>query len=74
MKTAELNDHLFYDGQLVKVVGIAEGKMVIMEPIIDANDHTRAGEYIERPIYVLEHSKSFQECAEPIPTIKDPKP
>jgi hypothetical protein len=75
MKTAELNDLLYYEGQLVRVTGIAIGKMVIMEPILDANnpsDKYNAGSYFPT-IYVLEESNNFQNGAEPIPTIKTGK-
>lgn len=72
MKTAKLNDLLYYDGQLHKVTGIAIGKMVIMEPIIDMNEsHKQYNPGLHYPtIYVLEDSQLFQECAEPIDTIQ----
>jgi hypothetical protein len=72
MKTAELNDLLYYKGQLVRVTGIAIGKMVIMEPILDANDPSKKYNpgLCYPKIYVLEHSRNFQEGAEPISTVK----
>ncbi len=72
MKIAELNDLLYYNGQLHKVTGIAIGKMVIMEPIVDMNDKHK---FVHDPglcyptIYVLEDSPNFQDGAEPIDTI-----
>jgi len=68
MKTAKLNDILMFEGKLVKVTGIAEGKMIIMEPVIKP-----IGSFIieDKSIYVLEHSPNFQNGAEPIQTLTD---
>jgi hypothetical protein len=63
MKTEKLNVILEYNGQRVKVVGIAVGKMIIMETLEAAN--------IGKTIYQLEHSPNFQNGAKPIATIAE---
>ena len=69
MKKAELNSILEYNGELVKVTGIATGKMIIMEPLLDSEPCQKCGE--KRTIYALEDSPNFQLGAKPIQTIKE---
>ena len=67
MKTAKLGALLKWEGQEVKVVGIAEGKTIIMEPV-GARPCNGCG-YTEQ-YHILEHSPLFQENAEPILTLE----
>ena len=69
MKKAELNSILEYNGELVKVTGIATGKMIIMEPLLDSEPCQKCGK--KRIIYALEDSPNFQLGAKPIQTIKE---
>jgi hypothetical protein len=68
MKTAKINDILMFEGKLVKVIGIAEGKMIIMEPVIKPISFLTVE---DKSIYVLEHSPNFQNVAEPVQTLTD---
>jgi len=68
MKTAKINDILMFEGKLVKVTGIAEGKMIIMEPVVKPISFLTVE---DKSIYVLEHSPNFQNGAEPVQTITD---
>ena len=52
MKTAELGDILKYDNKLVEVVGIAEGKTIIMKPL-NTSSCDKCGH--EQEIHVLEN-------------------
>lgn len=68
MKTEKLNDILMFEGKLVKVTGIAEGKMIIMEPVVKPISFLTVE---DKSIYVLEHSPNFQNGAEPVQTLTD---
>lgn len=71
MKTAKLNDIFEFEGRMVKVIGIAEGKTIIMKPLpTDTPRHSAVFED-NIPIHVLEHSSQFQQGAKPIPTITE---
>jgi hypothetical protein len=63
MKTAKINDVFLYEGKIVKVTGIAEGKMIIMEYLEAA--------HLGQTTYQLEHSPNFQNGAKPIGTIAE---
>lgn len=66
MKRAEVGQVLRYDGELVEVIGIADGRTVIMAPVgaptCPACQHTRQ-------LQVLEDSSLFQEHARPVETL-----
>lgn len=69
MKTAKLGDLLMWKGVEYKVVSIAEGKVLYMEPVRGESCYG-CGHKAE--VSVLESSPLFQENAEPIPTISTP--
>lgn len=68
---AELGDYLEYDGKLMKVIAIAEGKTIIMEPV--GHDNAKCpecGYSYKKQIDSLESCPNFQNGANPIKTIK----
>jgi hypothetical protein len=60
---------LLWQGKVVEVVGIAEGKMIIMNVLEDRQKDKcpHCGEPIPTEVSALEHSPHFQESAEAIP-------
>ena len=70
MKTASIDDYLIYNGILVQVVGIAEGKTIILEPVLETDkqcEHCGG----KKRIHILENCPNFQNMAKPINTIKE---
>lgn len=57
---------LLYDGKLARVIGIAEGRTIIMQFVDDDTCQTCGH---EPGLNVLEHSPRFQEHVEPVSTI-----
>ncbi len=71
MKTAELEDVLYWESRLYKVVGISTGKTLTLEPLED-NDfciNCKAG--LRNQIHIIESCPNFQEGAKAIKTIKE---
>ena len=69
MKTIdEPNALLYWNKELVKVVGISNGKVIHMSPV-----NTQRCEYcgVVKEISVIESSPLFQENAEAVETIKE---
>lgn len=67
MKRAELNAVLRYDGKLVEVIAMhTEGRMLVLRPVSGAACPT-CGSHGD--IHVVEHSRLFQERAEPVQTV-----
>jgi hypothetical protein len=68
MITAQLGDLFYYDGQLMKVVGINEGnRSIIFEPI-NSENCPFCGE--KKQYNVIEQSPNFQQNAKPVDTIR----
>lgn len=69
MRTAKLGDMLMWEGELAKVVGIAEGKNLIIE-IYEEEKCPRCKRSLGRKRFsVLEDSPLFQETAKAIQTL-----
>lgn len=68
MKKAELGDYFEWDGTLVKVIGIAHGKMVIFEEV---NGQKCECCGLKNVGHVMEDSPIFQENAQPLKTIQE---
>ena len=69
MKTVnEPNTLLYWNDELVKVVGISNGKVIHMSPV-NAQRCESCG--VVKEISVIENSPLFQENAKPVETIKE---
>lgn len=66
MKTAGLGALLTYEGRLVRVIGIAEGRTLLLRPVEEVPCPTCRSEGV---IHVLEQSRLFQDHAQPVETM-----
>lgn len=66
-KVAELGDVLRYRGELHEVIGVGEGKHVILAPV---NGRSCAQCGNTHHVTVLERAPIFQDYAEPVATLK----
>lgn len=57
---------LLYDGKLARVVGIAEGRTIILQ-FLDEQPCPTCGS--EPRMHALEHSPMFQDHVQPVPTL-----
>lgn len=70
MKKVELNSVLYYGSQLVEVIGIADGRTIIMEPVIKEKEACPlCNRERDESISVLEHCPAFQKSARPVKTV-----
>lgn len=68
MKRGELRQVVRYDGELLEVTGIAEGRTIIMKPICgDPCPFCRHN----GSIHLLEDSPLFQEHVNPVDTVSE---
>ena len=67
MKRADVQQVVRYEGELHEIVGIGEGRTVLLRPIKDTTCPT-----CHRPKdkHLLEHSPMFQDNVEPVKTIQ----
>lgn len=69
MKRAELGMVLRYSGELMEVIGISEGKCVILAPINKEPCPTCGNRF---HVEMLERAPLFQDRAEPVATLIEP--
>lgn len=68
MKRASVNDLLMYDGELVRVVAVADRKTLVLEPVED-DECPQCGSCGR--IHVVEDSPLFQDKAEAVSTLSE---
>lgn len=66
MKHAELGDVLLYEGELARVIGIGQGRTVVLE-FPDAEPCPSC--HTEKRVHLLEDSRLFQDGVQPVQTI-----
>ncbi len=67
VRVSEPGELLLYDGELFRVVGIAEGRSIILDPV----EESPCGRCEQpRRLHMLEHSPLFQDHVEPVKTVE----
>ena len=70
MKTAKLEDLLYWEDKLYKVVGIGTGKTLTLDPLGNNGFCPHCKKGIKSQVNIIEACPNFQNGAKPIETIE----